>query len=80
MREADFLLHRARTFHLADAKWTEHPGRRDAEVLRKVARELPVGAVRSMSIFCRAPNTYPIGAGDVQAVPLAMLDGIEGWF
>ena len=79
MREADFLLHRAGTFHLADAKWTEHPGVRDAEVLRKVARELPDGAVRSMSIFCRAPTHYPIGAGDVQAAPLAMLAGIGGW-
>ena len=78
-READFLLHRAGRFHLADAKWTEHPGARDAEVLRKVARELPDGAVRSMSIFCRAPNAYPIGVGDVQAVPLAMPTGFEGW-
>ena len=33
----------------------------------------------SMSIFCRAPNAYPIGAGDVQAVPLAMPAGLEGW-
>ena len=79
MREADFLLHRAGTFHLADAKWTEHPDGRDAEVLRKVARELPAGAVQSMSIFCRAPNAYPIGAGDVQAVPLAVPAGFEGW-
>ena len=79
MREADFLLHRAGTFRLADAKWTEHPGLRDAEVLCKVARELPDGAVRSMSIFCRAPNAYPMGAGDVHAVPLAMPAGIEGW-
>ena len=78
-READFLLHRAGTFHLADAKWTEHAGPRDAAVLRKVARELPAGVVRSMSIFCRAPNAYPIGAGDVQAVPLAMLAGTGGW-
>ena len=78
-READFLLHRAGRFHLADAKWTEHPGAREAEVLRKVARELPDGAVRSMSIFCRAPNAYPIGVGDVQAVPLAMPMGFEGW-
>ena len=77
--EADFLLHRAGTFHLADAKWTEHPRVRDAEVLRKVARELPDGAVRSMSIFCRAPNAYPIGAGDVHAVPLAVPTGFEGW-
>ena len=79
MREADFLLHRAGTFHLADAKWTEHPGVRDAEVLRKVARELPADTVRSMSIFCRAPNAYPIGAGDVHAVPPAALNGIGGW-
>ena len=78
-READFLLHRAGTFHLADAKWTEHPGGRDAEVLCKVARELPAGAVQSMSIFCRAPNAYPIGAGDVHAVPLAMPAGLDGW-
>ena len=78
-READFLLYRAGRFHLADAKWTEHPGARDAEVLRKVARELPDGAVRSMSIFCRAPNAYPIGVGDVQAVPLAVPTGFEGW-
>ena len=78
-READFLLHRAGTFHLADAKWTEHPGIRDAEVLRKVARELPAGAVRSMSIFCRTPNAYPIGAGDAHAVPLVVPAGIEDW-
>jgi len=79
VREADFLLHRAGTFHIADAKWIEHPDLRDARALRKVARELPEGAVRSMSIFCRAPNAYPIGAGDVQAVPLAMPAGFERW-
>jgi len=62
-READFLLHRAGTFHLADAKWTEHPDRRDAAGLRRIARELPEGAVRSMSVFCRAPNSYPLEAG-----------------
>ena len=78
-READFLLHRAGAFHLADAKWTEHPDARDAEMLRKVARSLPEGAVRSMSIFCRAPNPYPIGAGDVHAVPLAALPGLTDW-
>ena len=78
-READFLLHRAGAFHLADAKWTEHPDARDAETLRKVARALPDGAVRSMSIFCRAPNPYPIGAGDVHAVPLAALTELAHW-
>ena len=80
MREADFLLHRAGTFRLADAKWTEHPGVRDADVLRKVARELPAGAVRSMSIFCRAPNTYPVGAGDVSAVPLGGQGVLGDWY
>ena len=78
-READFLRYRAGAFHLADAKWSEHPGHRDAGMLRKVARELPDGAVRSMSIFCRAPNAYPIGAGDVHAAPLVMLAGIGDW-
>ena len=78
-READFLLHRAGAFHLADAKWTEHPNARDAEVLRKVARSLPEGAVRSKSIFCRAPNPYPIGAGDVHAAPLATLAELPDW-
>ena len=78
-READFLLHRGGAFHLADAKWTEHPGARDAESLRKVARALPEGVVRSMSIFCRAPNPYPIGAGDVHAAPLAALPGLTDW-
>ena len=78
-READFLLHRAGAFHLADAKWTEHPNARDAEVLRKVARSLPEGAVQSLSIFCRAPNPYPIGTGDVNAAPLATLAELADW-
>ena len=79
-READFLLHRAGAFHLADAKWTEHPGFRDADALRKVARALPAGAVRSMSVFCRAPNPFPIGdGGDVHAAPLPALAGLADW-
>ena len=70
-READFLLHRAGTFHLADAKWTEHPNARDASPLRTIAGALPAGAVGSLSIFCRAPNAYPLdGAGGARAVPL----------
>lgn len=68
-READFLVHRAGTFHLADAKWTEHPRSRDAAALRKVLSVLPVDAVASMSIVCRTPNAYPL-TDDVVAVPL----------
>lgn len=77
-READFLLHRAGTFRLADAKWTEHPNGRDAAALRGVARELPPGSVRSLSIFCRAPNAYPLGGG-ADAVPLDAPDALDDW-
>ena len=77
-READFLLHRAGTFRLADAKWTEHPNGRDAAALRGVARELPSGSVRSLSIFCRAPNAYPLGGG-ADAVPLDAPDALDDW-
>ena len=79
-READFFVHRGGRFHLADAKWTEHPGARDADALRKVARALPDGTVRSMSVFCRTPNPHPIGDGDVHAVPLAGLSDLTAWF
>ena len=78
-READFLLHRAGAFHLGEAKWTEHPDARDAEALRKVARELPDGAVRTMSIFCRAPNAYPVDGSGVRALPLHEAAVLEDW-
>ena len=79
-READFLLHRAGTFRLADAKWTEHPNAREASPLRAVAGALPVGAVRSLSIFCRAPNAYPLDdAGDARAVPLDAPGALADW-
>ena len=78
-READFLLHRAGVYHIADAKWTEHPSPRDAAALRQVARELPDGAVRSMSIICRAANSYPLGTGDVHAMPLDVASALREW-
>ena len=79
-READFLLHRAGTFHLADAKWTEHPNARDAGPLRAIAGALPPGAVRSLSIFCRAPNPYPLDdADDAHAVPLDAPEALADW-
>ncbi len=79
-READFLLHRAGTFHLADAKWTEHPNARDAGPLRAIAGVLPPGAVRSLSIFCRAPNAYPLDdAGDARAAPLDAPGALTDW-
>ena len=80
-READFLLHRAGAFHLADAKWTEHPDGRDAAAMQRIARDLPDGAVQSMSIFCRAPNLYPLGSGadGAHAVPLDAPGALADW-
>jgi hypothetical protein len=72
-KEADFLFHRGGSYDLAEAKWTEHPGQRDAEALLQVAAELPRGRVRRRAIVCRAANPYPL-EGNVQAIPLDALD------
>ena len=77
-READFLLHRAGRFQLADAKWTEHPDTRDADLLCRVAEELPEGAVQTLSVICRAPNVYPLGA-TVRAAPLEAPEALSQW-
>ena len=72
-READFLVHRAGRFHLADAKWTQQPRSRDAAALRKVLQVLPADAVESLSVVCRTPNVYPL-TDDVDAVPLGEMN------
>jgi hypothetical protein len=72
-KEADFLFHRGGTFDLADAKWTEHPGDREASALRRVAAELPRGRVRRAAVVCRCHNPYPLGEG-VEAIPLTAID------
>lgn len=77
-READFLLHRGGKYHLADAKWTQHPSPRDASSLRKVAGVLPEGVVESMSVVCRTPNAYPL-TPDTDAVPLHAIAGNSVW-
>ena len=79
MREADFLLHRAGHFLLADAKWRELPESRDALVLEKIARSFPEGSVQSKLIFCRAPHSFPIGGSDVWATPLSDADRLSQW-
>jgi hypothetical protein len=68
-REVDFVVHRAGTFVLAEAKWTELPDARDAANLRLVASQLPPGSVRRMAVVCRCANAYPIADG-IEAVPL----------
>ena len=64
-KEADFLLHRAGHFRLADAKWSEHPeGPGKLALVRQELRpRLPPCA-----IVCRSANRYPIAAG-VEASP-----------
>jgi hypothetical protein len=70
-KEADFLLHKAGKFLLADAKWAEHPegpGR-----LERVRAEFP--RPPRAAVVCRSPNPYPLGEG-VIALPLA---GLPSW-
>jgi predicted AAA+ superfamily ATPase len=69
-READFLLHHAGRFGIADAKSSEHPNAHDAAALQAVAALLPSGSVDRMAIVCRAKNPYPLSPR-VKALPLA---------
>lgn len=70
-KEADFLLHRAGRFRLADAKWAEHP--EGADKLSLVRRELDPAP--PCALVCRTANRYPITAG-VEAIPLAELPAL----
>ena len=70
-KEADFLLHCAGHFRLADAKWNENPD--DSGKLDLVRRELDPSP--PCAIICRAANRYPISA-HVEALPLADLPAI----
>jgi predicted AAA+ superfamily ATPase len=67
-KEADFLLHRAGHFRLADANWSEHP--EDGGKLALVRRELKPSP--PCAIVCRSPNRYPMADG-IEAIPLAGL-------
>jgi hypothetical protein len=69
-KEADFLLHRAGRFALADAKWTEHPS--DVGRLLEIREELSPAS--ALAVVCRTPNSYPLG-NDASALPLAELSG-----
>lgn len=68
-KEADFLFHRGGRFDLADAKWTEHPGPRDADNLRRIAAELSVRKVDRCAVICRCAHGYPL-LPTVAAMPL----------
>jgi predicted AAA+ superfamily ATPase len=67
-KEADFLLHRAGHFRLANAKWNEQPeGPGKLALVRREFEPLPPCA-----IVCRAANRYPLAAS-IEAIPLADL-------
>jgi predicted AAA+ superfamily ATPase len=72
-KEADFLLHRAGRFLLADAKWSQHPsGIGRLERIRAEFQPSPPAA-----IVCRCANPYPLGE-NATAVPLASLADMLG--
>lgn len=71
-READFLLHHGGRFRMADAKWAEHPGARDAAGLERVVAMLGPALVDDCLLLCRAANPYPV-TSRAQALPLGSL-------
>lgn len=70
-KEADFLLHRAGRFRLADAKRSEHP--KNAGKLGKVRTELPPET--TADLVCGTPASYSLGDG-MRAIPLSEIDSL----
>lgn len=69
-KEADFLLHRAGRFRIADAKWSEHPTR--PEKLGRVLAELPQGTPGAF--LCKTTAAYAL-ASNIHVYPLEELPG-----
>jgi hypothetical protein len=69
-KEADFLLHKAGRFLLADAKWSSQPS--EAGKLAQVRAE--VGLQSPAALICRTPNRFPMRAV-IEALPLVELAG-----
>lgn len=67
-KEADFLLHRAGHFRIADAKWKENPT--SSGKLSLVAKDIPGNP--PAAIFARAANPYPLSNG-TQVLPLSQI-------
>ena len=70
-KEADFLLHRAGRFMLADAKWTQHP----SGIGRLERVRLEFQPPPPVSVVCRCQHPYPLG-DEATALPLASLHSI----
>lgn len=69
-KEADFLLHKAGNFHLADAKWSENPS--NPGKLAQVKDELD--PVLRAAIICRTADSFPLSKG-IEALSLDSLSG-----
>lgn len=69
-KEADFLLHKAGRFHLADAKWSENPS--NSGKLAQVKAELD--PVLRAAIICRTADSFPLSEG-IEALSLNSLSG-----
>lgn len=65
-KEADFLLHRAGRFLLADAKWSENPG--SGGKLALVRRDIP--GPPSTAVISRVAHPFPLTDG-TDALPLS---------
>lgn len=70
-KEADFLLHKAGRFRIADAKWAEHPS--SAGKLEKVRSELPEST--EATLICRTTAAYPVKE-NLQAIGLLDLAAV----
>ena len=69
-KEVDFLVDRAGSFELFEAKWREQPDQRDIRALKSVMAELGEAQVRRAQVLCRTPNSFPLAA-NIQAVGLS---------
>ena len=67
-KEADFLLHKAGRFKIADAKWSENPT--SVGKLARIQKE--IDSALSPTLFCRAKHPFPLKNGG-EALPLPSL-------
>jgi predicted AAA+ superfamily ATPase len=61
--EVDFLVHRGGRFDLFEAKWTEHPARRDLEGFAGASKNLGEESIASRTVVCRTPHPFPLEDG-----------------
>jgi predicted AAA+ superfamily ATPase len=60
--EVDFLKHRGGKFTLIEAKWSEHPGLKDAKSIDSVGTILGRGNILDARLISRTKNNYRLNA------------------